>query len=63
MSARLILIAAVVTPLLAGAALAATSGAYAQLAASAGLTQQQAEGMTLDQLLEAKRLHEGNSTH
>ena len=41
----------------------AQSPNYAQLAKSAGLTQEQAAGMSLDEIAEAKRLAEGNANN
>ena len=50
--------------LMVGAASAqAQTNDYSQLAKSAGLTTEQAAGMTLDEIAEAKRLHGGNANH
>jgi hypothetical protein len=57
---KLILVAIFVA---AGAISAQAQSQNSQLAKSAGLTQEQAAGMSLDDIAEAKRLHEGNANN
>jgi hypothetical protein len=47
----------------AGAISAQAQTQHSQLAKSAGLTQEQAAGMSLDDIAEAKRLAEGNANN